>query len=479
LFGANTGIPKSKFMKVEFNEWDGQPISLSPRQINNPLLVINYFFNVDSLDGHLKRLTLWRDFILKDASYRNGKEGPLSLYSFYKTNIELIDGAYLLLKSWPENAVSHACSSNLLLPLNSLLSGLSDAELLEVYSALSSMFACFSLPQYRDQLEEWLENGLSIRGSEGFLNAKDFITVYENLQRLYSAVWILYFHERLKLEDTADVEKIIQDKNLYQLDSSINSDQYEFIRQMVKIISLKLPATKAIMYLGKQPLEDGKLYLLVIVADEEQRLAQSLSSMIEESCAGIAPVVALVHHAHKFVAKLKCGNSFFNYANNCPVVYMSGDQLIPSPKPLNKFTEQIAFKWERWLSQGKHFLAGADFFIKNDMHGAGLFLIHQAAECVLMAVVRGILGYDTNSHNISRLLMLSEMFTTGLTEVFKLNEVDSKARFEILKNAYIAISYRDTFEPDTEAIELLYQDINKLVTTAEDIYNKWLLANSL
>jgi len=108
-----------------------------------------------------------------------------------------------------------------------------------------------------------------------------------------------------------------------------------------------------------------------------------------------------------------------------------------------------------------------------------LFLIHQSAECILMAVVRGIVGYDTNSHNLSRLLVLSEMFTTQLSGVFNMNGDDKKARFEILKNAYIAISYRDTFEPDTNAIELLYQDINELATRAEEVYNKWLLVNTL
>jgi HEPN domain-containing protein len=233
-----------------------------------------------------------------------------------------------------------------------------------------------------------------------------------------------------------------------------------------------LLSAQAIIYLG-QPEQGGKSYLFIITSNSETRTAQSLASMVEESCREIAPVFAIVIHAGKFLSGLEKDDLFYNHALHCPVIYLSGEVLLPAAKPFNVCfsNDKAIFKWHRWFNQGRDFLRGSEFYINSNSYSAALFSLHQSAECILTALIRAILHYQTNSHNLIRLLMITEMFTGDLVKIFDNTDAEAKVRFFMLAHAYVNVSYRDTFVPDINAITLLYRDVSQLVSVAEKIYS--------
>ena len=154
---------------AKYNQWDFCPVSLSAEEAADPFKVIDDFFSSDSLEGNLEMLKDWRDFVLRDDYYRDKKGSPTGLYFFYKQNLKLIDAMYLVMQ-----ALSQAKGrehGEHLIQLTNMLAHLPEAETLEIYTTLTSSFSDYNLPQYRQQLDEWLEHGLSANAAGEFITS--------------------------------------------------------------------------------------------------------------------------------------------------------------------------------------------------------------------------------------------------------------------------------------------------------------------
>jgi HEPN domain-containing protein len=457
-------------------------LNLKPEEISDPLLVLTDFFYDDWLPGHLERLKEWRRCILEEEYFKGIKESPADLLYFHKLNVCLIEALYILNNNG--NLTNRSLSPEQLneerlawrdYPLN-----LDEAELLNPYRIIKEFFNDYSLSQYREMLYEWLEHGLSPKAANEFIDTTDLIKVYENLQKLYSAAWLI--HQRscdnpyLKVEQNRTVAA---PANVYQLNSSLLSVDKALISRLVSVIIHKVPSVQVILYLGTNP--QGNIYLLVLTAGSEQRQAHEISSTIEESCKEITSVTALVHHASELVNAVNDGNLFFSKALGCPVTYLSGGLLLPVAKSLNSIivNQKAEAKWERWHQQGKDFLKGAEYYLNSGADKAALFSLHQCAECLLIAIIRAVLGYRVNSHNLSRLLSLTEMFTGDIANVFELSDQEYLRLFGILKQAYVGVRYKDTFELDTKDLDIIYPAICRLREVTQKVYEQHLLANSL
>jgi HEPN domain-containing protein len=462
---------------VHFNQWKNCPLHLSTEQITNPLLILRLFFDDDWLPGHLERLKEWRRCVLKDEYYKGQKNSPAELLYFHRLNIRLVEAAYLLKGSKKPkfSPLTDEQETWRDYPVN-----LSDAELINPLLVLSEFFEDYTLPQYREQLYEWLEYGLSAKAANEFIETDDLISVYENLQKLYSVAWLM--HQRTAyetIEEIADITNMntSSDVQVYQLDNEIKPEQTELISSLVSIIRHKVTTVQAIIYLGKNLHQSGKLFLLVLTAGTEQRQAISLSSPLEESCQKAGEVTVLVHYSAAMIKGVQDHNLFFNTAVNSPVIYLSGDLFLPVRQSVS--SQDLPANWERWHIQGKDFLKGAAFYLQLEAYGPALFLLHQCVESLLVAVIRAVLGYHINVHNLTKLLSITQMFTDDIASVFNLEQPESKYRFTLLKDAYINVRYRDNYRPDGKSIDALYRIVMRFVAVTESVYAKHTIINSL
>jgi HEPN domain-containing protein len=301
---------------------------------------------------------------------------------------------------------------------------------------------------------------------------------------LYTAAWLIHFRiqndldqQRFRLTDSPIIQPVVR---VYHLDAAIKPSQKEQISGLISIIKHKIPTVEAILYLGSQPAAEHQLFLLVLTTDNEQQTALSLSNTIEESCRKITAVTALVHYSSAFIKALNEGNQFFKKALSCPVIYLSGDLLLPVAGPLFHLpNHDTAVQWERWHGQGKDFLKGAEYYLRINAYGAALFSMHQCVEYLLVAIIRVVLGYGLNVHNLSKLLSITRMFTNDLFIVFNFEDEQSAALFRMLKDAYIDVRYRDTFDPDITSLDTLYRVTKHFVETVEKVYERHLLSESL
>jgi len=480
---------------MELNDWSIYPLNLSFDEISDPMIVIADFFSADDIPSHLRELLEWRSCVLEDRYYTGHKGSPSAVLFTHLLHIKLIEAMHLLLQPDKSKLImTTAVHDPEKLDLEKASwryfpGNLSEEELLNPFLAVKDFFKVYSLQQYREHLYNWLEAALSAKAAdEGFM-PKDIVNVYENLQMLYDAAWLIHqrsaFNPYLKiapsLQAIAKTTSPSTIPNLYRLNSAIPADGHELISRLVSKIKHKLPAVQAVIYLGVAPGKSNIVFLLVITPSDEQRQAQALSAMLEESCLPIAEIVALVHHESFLTNAETRSDLFVHKALNCPVIYLSGNMLLPSPKSINNadglYRHQS--KFNHWLAQGKDFLKGGEYYLQNQAVNAALFSLHQCAECLLVAIIRGVTGYRINVHNLNRLLKVTQLFTNGLAAVFDLNNTELKELFDLLQHAYINVRYKDDFEADRVLVDALFIVVSKLAVKVEQLYITHLSMNSL
>ena len=154
------------------------------------------------------------------------------------------------------------------------------------------------------------------------------------------------------------------------------------------------------------------------------------------------------------------------------IIYQAPDLVLPTHEPIatDVILERAKINWERWGVQGKAFLKGAEFYREEGNFRLAAFLLHQAVESTLKAIIQAIIGYRVQIHNLSRLLRLSLLFTDDLKNLFELDTIEGAQIFTFLQNAYSQSRYSSTFDPDAASTEILAGKVGRFCDLAEIIY---------
>jgi HEPN domain-containing protein len=361
-------------------------------------------------------------------------------------------------------------------------------ELINPYLAISNFFQAYSIDQYRDFLYEWLETGLSANAADETLNVSDIIYFYENMQKLYEAVWMIRQREiepTIKKdprdgepEVTALVRKYPLRLPLVRVNCTFNdtitSAERLGLNHLVDIILGEIKSVLMIVHLGTHPAPDS-FYLLIVTDEKDKTPEHEIVNKIETICKSLISVCAIVHKSDAFLRRLSEGSRFFtNALAKNKIAYHSADLVLPELQQIDDqvIRTQAEASWKRWGSQGKNFLDSALNSYDEGNYNLSVFLMHQAVESTLSAIIRVNLGYRLAIHNLTRMLRITLIFTDDLKNIFDLSSTEDVQIFNLLQNAYSAVRYKDDFNPDIEMVKALSDKVCKLFITAEDIYNQ-------
>ena len=337
--------------------------------------------------------------------------------------------------------------------------------------------------------------------------AKEIIAVYENLEKLYQAAWLIRQREIqpvLKKTD-ADVKEVEQEKvavavekdivstavkkestnpasnaviyPTYALDIAVNKERQQLLAGVISTVKHKVPTLEAVIYLGaltSKPNVIPSIYLLVIVSNDERKQGHELSSTLEESCKPLATVTALVHSTGDFLKAVERKNYFFCQSLLKPVLNLSGNLLLPVPPETNQelLKQNREKNFQHWYGLADAFLNGANYYFNAGSYGLACFSLHQATENALTAIIRAALGYRANLHNLARLLRITQMFTEDLKTIFFLNTIEGVRLFNLLQKAYNDSRYKDDFKPDEALVKLLFGLVSVLLERVRAIYEQ-------
>jgi len=175
--------------------------NLEVHEIADPKLVIADFFNTAWLPSHLRYLKAWRDDLLP---IENGKKqsSPSDLIYNHELTIKLVEAAWLLkdsglgkveIKKEDLETVAKWHLANERKKSRGYPANLTLKEMVAPCRVLRKTFDRFSLKEYNDILKIWLYDAVSDSYLEESLEKTEVIYVYDNLIRLFEAMWLIHF----------------------------------------------------------------------------------------------------------------------------------------------------------------------------------------------------------------------------------------------------------------------------------------------
>jgi hypothetical protein len=170
---------------------------------------------------------------------------------------------------------------------------------------------------------------------------------------------------------------------------------------------------------GRQELSD--CFFLVLIPGLSNKELHEWQDKIETNCRSILSITALVMQTDCFEEWLTMNHQFaLTVMRSAPLVYNSGNRILPVPEQYNipSTGKDAEMQFNDGLLKSKEFLAGSELYQVRKHHGMAAFMLHQATEQALRALVKAGTGYHANTHSIDRLLRYAGLVCPSLVGAF-------------------------------------------------------------
>lgn len=215
--------------------------------------------------------------------------------------------------------------------------------------------------------------------------------------------------------------------------------------------------------------------LLIITKPGMKRREHEILDIAAQHSTQETRIVAIAHSLCAVNEALEQGRSFFvNIANNGILVYDSSGIPLATP-PVCDNAEPLAdihAQWDHHFGLAGKFFEGANYYIFSGNSALTVFMLHQATEHSLIALIRACLGYRATTHNLNRLLALTENFSEYPSNTFPQVSQEEIDLFNTLAKAYSDVRYSASFKVSIQKAEVLSQRVKDLREIAEKLYKK-------
>lgn len=470
--------------------WKQIPFHLCLAEVQHPLSVLEEFFYIKGPDDHLKFLKEWRHYVLCDQFFNDKSDGPGFLWFEYKWHIKLLEALSLLVDAYKDERYKFPPA-----PGEQLIAEerkwdwfpkeLAREELADPYLAVHKVFKKTSLPQFRDYLAEWLEAGLSKQDIDESVTPGEVVKVYEGLQKLYSAAWLIRQRHGDKdsgLDEVSNVAvspvrvdaeaKVSSCKALNGLFPELTDADRLGLGEVCALILKKVPSVKKIVLLGTHP-KPFTYYLVVIIDDTDKTQEHEIANKIEDNCKQLIGVFAIVERESWVKQEIESVDRFWNTAMYHGVhVHTSDGFELPVSQSAGKEAWIKASKtdWKRWGEQGLGFLKAAKLATESEDFNLAVFMLHQAAESSLIGIIRVLSGCRFSTHNLARMLKFTLLFSDAILNVLELENPENAQKFALLQSGYSEARYKAGYTVDEVSVVTLTGWVESLLKTVEMDY---------
>lgn len=216
--------------------------------------------------------------------------------------------------------------------------------------------------------------------------------------------------------------------------------------------------------------------LLILTHATEKRPDYDIIQLIEQECPPVGTVTCIVHKLSSVNDALAEGSRFFTglYHKGVLLYDGTGIPLVTPPElpDTSAVISKIKAYWDKEYSLAQHFFNVASHSISSGWSVLAVFLLHQAAEHTCKALIRVFTGYRCNTHNLSRLLALTENFSLLPMSVFPGITYEETELFNLLLKGYSDSRYKDGYHVTIEKATILVARVKELQAVAEHLYQK-------
>ncbi len=178
-------------------------------------------------------------------------------------------------------------------------------------------------------------------------------------------------------------------------------------------------------------------------------------------------ITFICHSAEAVTEAIGLNSRFFiNVFRNGELIY-SADGMMCNQSIPEFIPTQAVFKvekhWKHRMPLAEGFVEGAGFYLDKENYNLSVFMMHQAVEQCCSLLVRVLMGYRADFHNIRRLLSLCACFSKEPFSLFITESVLDARLFDILVKSYSQARYSNSFLVDETDAKLLFMKVQQFM----------------
>lgn len=300
------------------------------------------------------------------------------------------------------------------------------SEIENPFKVLESFFDCYHLPEARASLKEWLDTSLRVED----VNASGLVYLHDQLNKLVEAASLI--HQRRHILGPFTGER--------NLDAVV-----AFIVGTI--------APERIFLLSKSPID-----LLIVMPNKPQSSFKEYERPIEVAAVGQDEFYFSLHSSAELHRLLQEGHIF--YSSRCTsenIVYDNGfaRQLPPLSPSIGELKQEAERRFRSGLRKGKAFFESAKFHHSRGEVEMAAFMLHQATELSLRALIFSLTGQDVRTHDIRTLLKQCRRCIPCLKSYFSREGEDEESLLYMLVKSYKDARYVEQFQISEQQMQQL------------------------
>lgn len=213
-------------------------------------------------------------------------------------------------------------------------------------------------------------------------------------------------------------------------------------------------------------LESSNHYCLLMITEAKRRIDYEVQDYCNNHFR--EGWITLLCHSAEAVSEATGSNSrfFINVLQNGELIYsangMTHNQSLPEFIPTQTVNKAVKH-WEHRMPLADGFVEGAAVFLGKGHYNLSVFMLHQAVEQGCSLLVRVVMGYRADFHNIHRLLSLCTCFSKEPFKLFITGTEHDARLFDILIKSYSQSRYSSSFLVDETDARLLFMRVHQFI----------------
>lgn len=151
------------------------------------------------------------------------------------------------------------------------------------------------------------------------------------------------------------------------------------------------------------------------------------------------------------------------------MLYDSKKYKFALKKKLKNFEAQRIAQdhFDHWFDKANDFVESYSFLLKKNKTASAAFHLGQIVESCYKAILLVYTNYNPHEHHLTTLGKMAERFHPDLPKLFAIKTPKDRERFQLLEYSYIGGRYDPKYKISKEDLEILAQDVVKLLNITE------------
>jgi HEPN domain-containing protein len=361
---------------------------------------------------------------------------------------------------------------------------LTQVEIDNPYQVIYELFDFAHLPRIRELLWDFFKTAVTGNYSHDLHRRERelLVTMYEKIKKLVEAVHIINEKQKESKKPVFETYPFsvenIDSINLARITGThqVEIHLQEKLRTVIETI-IRITNAEKLFWSGftinnrNRPQFD----FLVLLPKNAKYSYSDYLTQVQAKCSEIGSVLIWCNKINEVYRQLREGHIFYSaVCTDGLLVY--DNKRLPLPEKAVIDIAAIKVKARNIFADAFHnaksYLDGAEYFATSNQYKQAAFLLHQATEHALRALLSSLTAINSYGHNLKSLIRHAWFCAPNLDTIFPKNTDEEKELFDLLNAAYVDARYSSTYEISQEQVMLLLDRVNTLLTQIEQSFEK-------